>query len=177
MKMLRTMAWGALLAGSLVAACRDGGPTAGPRTDSMQSPTTTINGVKLVLSPPSHRLRPAATATAVIGPEGGSISVDGAELTVPPGAVDQPVEFTAKNLLDGLYAYRFGPNGLQFNVPATLSIRVDSAVEGLEPTDFRIAVASDDASDWQIVGGVYDPVTQTVTTKIEHFTTYALCQN
>ena len=177
MKMLRTLALGALLAGTLVAACRDGGPTAGPRTDTLQSATTTINDVRLVLSPPSHRLTPAATATAVIGPEGGSIAVDGAELIVPPGALDQPVEFSARGPLDPLYAYRFGPNGLQFNVPATLSIRVDSVPAGLEPTRLRIAVASDEGSDWKIIGGVYNPVTQTVTTKIEHFTQYALCEN
>ena len=177
MKMLRTMAWGALLAGTLVAACRDGGPTAEPRTDAMQSLTTTINGVELVLSPPSHRLTPAGAATAVIGPEGGTIQVEGARLTVPPGAVSQPVEFVARGRIGDQYVYRFGPNGLQFKVPATLSISVDPAQAGVDPARLAIAVSSDEASDWQIVGGVYDPTAQTVTAKIEHFTQYALCQN
>lgn len=73
-------------------------------------------------------------------------------------------------------SFKFGPSGLVFQRPALLSISVRKAdLKDINPWDLRIAVASDDEDDWTIVGGIYNPLTRTVTVPVLHFSRYALC--
>lgn len=72
----------------------------------------------------------AVRATAVIGAEGGQLSLpDGATLTVPPGALTEPVELSIERIDedDGRWdptstTYSMGPSGLEFVRPALVSI-------------------------------------------------------
>jgi hypothetical protein len=170
---LRLFSFAALIPVLGLAACEGGEPT-GPLNGALRA--ATINGVTLPPAPPAG-LQPAAIASRTIGPLGGSIEVDGGRLVVPPGALASPVEITMRGRLDGRYQYRFGPDGLQFAVPATLSIQVDLAGIGVAPERLAIAVASDAGYDWRIVGGIYDSMTGTVIAQVHHFTQYAICQN
>lgn len=73
-------------------------------------------------------------------------------------------------------SFKFGPSGLVFQRPALLTISVSKAdLKGINPRDLRIAVASDGEDDWTIVGGLYNPLTRTVTVPVLHFSRYALC--
>lgn len=56
--------------------------------------------------------------SAVIGPDGGTISIPDAGLTlvVPPGAVTSSTNFTATALAGRLVAYEFEPRGTKFPV-------------------------------------------------------------
>ena len=59
------------------------------------------------------------SVSAVIGPDGGTISIPDAGLTlvVPPRAVTSSTNFTATALAGRLVAYEFEPHGTKFPVP------------------------------------------------------------
>jgi hypothetical protein len=186
------------------AACQQSGPTDLPLNVENGAATVTVDGVDLVVGPTDRGLVPAGRASSVIGPEGGEISVDGGTLTVPPAAMSKAIRITMSGRRGGLYRYRFGPSGLQFLVPATLTIEVDLRHlrrMGLDPERLGIAITSgndgggydsDDASHdrgrhgsryrgsgehWEVVPAIYDPVTGTVSAQVEHFSQFALCLN
>lgn len=169
---LRTLILG--LVGLAFTACQD---SPGPIALSEGPSTTTINGVKLLNTPPGLRLAPAGIVTAVIGPAGGSIESDGGRLTVPAGALTLPTVITEIGKEAPHYRYRFGPSGLQFKKPATLAIEVDPAALGIDPDHIKIAGANDLGTDWQVIGGTYDPALGAVVVPVEHFSQYALCED
>jgi hypothetical protein len=78
--------------------------------------------------------------TATIGPEGGSVAADGAELSVPPGALAEPVAITVTRTSDsapttfeqGSAIYRFEPAGLTFAVAADVTIQLGSTGDGMQ---------------------------------------------
>lgn len=153
------------------------GPVPTSVAPGVESRTATVNGVELLNAPRHARLRPAGATFRIIDAEGGTIELDGARLIVPPGALSSPVVITMRGRVEGRYQYRFGPNGLQFQVPALLIIEVDPEDGGIVPERVAVAVGSDAGDDWEVVGGTYDPVTRTVSVAVHHFTQYALCQN
>lgn len=71
---------------------------------------------------------PAATASepqlnsawAVIGPDGGSVSISGARVSLPPGALSSSLVITISRRTDG--SVDLGPEGTQFLVPVTLEL-------------------------------------------------------
>lgn len=169
--------WVVVVALGLAACGQDSGPLAPTGHGTAPNPATvTINGVQLLKAPAGLRLSGSATKT--IGENGGEIEIDGAELDVPSGALDDDVQITMAHAQD-LWAWDFGPDGLQFNSPAELEIDITIAqlVEiGVDPAELKIAVATNGYSnDWQILGGEYDPEDEEIELPIEHFSRYALC--
>lgn len=161
------------------AACEstDAPVTPNPRSDS---PTVTVNGVKLVTVLPDRRgpslANNGATARRVNAKNGATITNDDASLTVVPGSIPDDTTIVMKAQNDGFVSFRFGPNGLQFDPAATLTISAAKAnLDGLDTSQLAIAGAHDDVDDWQVIGGAYDPATNTVSAEIEHFSRYALC--
>src|SRR5262249_50775428 len=70
-----------------------------------------------------------ATPRRMMGPGGGGITLEGAPLAVPPGALAAPTAITITSTKGSIAAYRqfspiyrFEPDGLQFAQPATLTI-------------------------------------------------------
>ena len=61
-----------------------------------------------------------------IGPRGGRIEIAeaGVALTVPAGALTEPVEITVRAPAGAEMAFEFEPHGLQFLTPATIEVRV-----------------------------------------------------
>ena len=97
----------------------------------------------------------------------------------PPGAFAGHVpEWIAPGSLDVTAYQQAGASpdpALDWPV-AILSISIDKAdLRGVNPWRLRIAVASDDRDDWRVVGGIYNPLTGTVTAPVLHFSRYALC--
>jgi hypothetical protein len=138
-----------------------------------------VNGVKLVTVRPGRSLAPAdgASTQRVQKNDGATLSTGDAVLTIVPGSMSRTATVTMEPQNDSGYVqFLFGPSGLGFSPAATL--RISAAKANIDPSQLsrlRIAGASDGADDWQIVGGVYDPVTNTVTAPILHFSRYALC--
>jgi hypothetical protein len=173
MKVPHILSLGALALGLALTACQDSGPVA--PSDVQASRTETINGVRLLTAPQGLQL--AGTTTKTIGLLGGTIEMDGGRLSVPLGALLLPRQITMTGMMEGHYQYHFGPDGLQFLLPATLTIAADPAQLGIPPEQLAVAVASDQGNDWQVLGGVYNPVTHTISVQVHHFSQYALCQN
>lgn len=159
------------------AACgEDNGPMSPDAQGPIDNPATvTINGVELLKAPVGLRL--SASVTKEIDEDGGTISVDGASLTIPAGALDDEEDISMANTGD-VWAYDFGPDGLQFNSSATLKIKITQAELqqlGIDTDALAVAYASGSSNDWQILGGTYDPVAEEITLPVDHFSRYSLC--
>ena len=106
---------------------------------------------------------------------GKKLTPDDARLTVADGSLSFPAVIDKKVDGDRFVSFRFGPDGLEFLPAAVLTISLDKAdLRGIDPQRLKVAVASDDQDDWQVVGGTYDPITRTVTAPVVHFSRYAL---
>lgn len=162
------------LAAVALTACQGTNAPVAPNTDPALSHT--LNGVQLISIAPGRTLAPAGDGTLVNSKDGATITSGDAQLTVLPGSVPNGTKITMEPLNNGYIEFKFGPNGLQFSSPATLTISAAKAnLPGIDRTLLKVAVASDTVDDWQVAGGTYDPDTDTVTVQIDHFSRYALC--
>lgn len=110
---------GATVLAVAVAGCSGDGPTAAePRIGRPM-----VMGAITRYAPLPNEL----TATATIGSEGGSFSIPeaGLTVTVPAGAVAEPVVFSATAHTGKIIAYDFQPAG-RFGVPIEVSQDLDS---------------------------------------------------
>jgi hypothetical protein len=125
---------------------------------------------------------PAPTATAtnnVSAAAGGTIRLDGATLTIPPGALAADTAITGQANAAAGYpgadslrskGYDFGPSGLTFVKPATLSIDVPAGADG---ASLVIANLDEKTRTWapladsKLSGGA-------ISGSIAHFSSYAL---
>ena len=187
--------WFAAATALCLAACGEEAGPLGPQTEAgpRAEAIVTINGVSLLKAGPEGgaSLRAAKLGKQrksvtfdrrPINKNGGELEVDGASLHVPRGALDRTVHITMETgdtRADGLWSYEFGPHGTEFQKSATLTIEVDIrdlVALGIDASRLSVAYVSDpDHADWQVLGGRYDPVTQTITVPIDHFSRYALC--
>jgi len=150
----------------------------GPVNLAEQAPSfVEVNGVKLVTVQPGRRLSPAGDAARVQKQDGVTLTTGDASLTIVPGSMSKTAVVTMEpQNASGYVQFLFGPSGLSFNPTATL--RISAAKANIDPSqrsELKIAGASDGADDWTVVGGTYDPETDTVTAQISHFSRYALC--
>jgi hypothetical protein len=78
------------------------------------------------LRPRSALLRcepqPYATATAVVGPGGGQISIGAHSLTILENALSEDVTITGEQIEGEVNSVRFSPEGLHFAIPAVLTL-------------------------------------------------------
>jgi hypothetical protein len=102
-------------------------------------------------------LEQALTASAVIGPAGGTLQLPeaGLRVIVPRNAVATDVTFTVKALPGAMLAYEFGPHGTVFNTP----LRVEQDIKGvLLPADENVVAGyfpeQDDLLVDEVVGTI-----------------------
>ena len=171
--------------------CATDAPTA-PRTSSEANPglvADLLEGTGLVTKDALTRKNPLAkdiTVSAVIGKEGGSLSIPeaGFYLTIPSGAVREPTEFVVTALQGKLVAYEFGPHGITFS-------RAIFARQDLSLTDWRLLpfkpltagyfadiadlnTATKTALLSEVISGTTAPLTKQFTWPIEHFSGYVV---
>ena len=117
---------------------------------------------------------PADSVTQILGPDGGTLSVGTYRLTVPAGALSEPVSITAIAPTGTVDAVRFRPEGLIFQSPALLSMSYANCdlLGSLLPK--RIAYTSDALSIVEYLPSVDDLLAQRVTGQLRHFSTYAI---
>ncbi len=138
-----------------------------------------VNGVKLVTLQPGRSLDLAdgGTAERVQKNSGATLTTGDASLTIVPGSMKSTTVITMQpDNASGYVQFIFGPSGTTFTPAATLTIKAAKAnIDPSQKNRLRIAGASDNADDWTVVGGVYDPAADAVTVPISHFSRYALC--
>ncbi len=149
----------------------------------------------------SRTITLSATTTAADFTSGTLTLVDGnpadgsTSISIPAGALTDAVALTVTQIqrddaslqaagapADALLpstVYSFGPDNLLFNKPVTITLLyldVDgSGTEDYSGKDERaMRVFWWDGFEWRLVGGTVDPVNNTVTAKVMHFSTYAV---
>jgi hypothetical protein len=162
-----------LLAGALVAAlsCADTSPVA----PEMPAPEPGLLGTLLR---PTGLLQcqplPTATASAVIGPAGGTLRVGPHTLTVPPRALSAPVTITATAPSGRVNLVEFTPHGLAFDRPAriTMSYANCNLLGILLPK--RVAYVDDGLGILEYLLSLDNLLAQQVTGRLNHFSGYAV---
>ena len=119
------------------------------------------------------------TATQVVGLAGGTVSLPAGKvsLTIPPGALsaDTPITVTAMSSAGSPGpVYQFGPSGLIFNLPVTVTLSVDPSLlpPGTAVQDLILSYVDDYLeilTDVQI-----DIANSTITGKATHFSGFGL---
>jgi hypothetical protein len=136
-----------LIAAVGVVACADTAPTTArfsphsadvsfakiKATDSLMMVTdVSFSDTALVLT----RVTPLATdlsASATIGSSGGSISVQGAKIDIPGGALTQPTLITMTAVAGPNVAYEFQPHGLTFAKPVKVQVTIKGTLAETNP--------------------------------------------
>jgi hypothetical protein len=117
---------------------------------------------------------PYATATATIGRLGGVLKVGPHKLTVPPGALTAPVTITAVAPSETVNRVQFTPAGLQFEVPAALTMSYANCnLLGLLLPK-RIAYVNGGLDILYYLLSIDNLLAKKVTGKLNHFSSYAI---
>ena len=97
--------------------------------------------------------------------------LDSLEVSVDESPPDQPVNAHIIGL-----PYIFEPSGAIFDPPITLtwSYDPDALPEGVAEEDQVIAYYDEEAGEWVELECVVDPITNTITASISHFTTFSI---
>jgi hypothetical protein len=115
---------------------------------------------------------PSASDVRTIGPEGGELRIGPHRLTVPAGALQSPVVITGEAPPSTAVLVKFSPDGLRFAERATLTLsyshcaRLPSLRETIVQVDDLLAILE--------VLPSQDSPAGTVTTRLEHFSNYAV---
>jgi hypothetical protein len=123
---------------------------------------------------------PEPISMEVTAEDGANIDTEGAEISIPGGALSEDTEVTVEVILptgqpdaDKLASliYDFGPDGTTFEMPVELTIELNKSVpEGMEAT---MAWLDEDAEEWMPLA---DSVVkgETVVATTTHFTKFAI---
>lgn len=118
---------------------------------------------------------PYAFATDTIGPLGGVIDVGPHLLSIPAGALAEPVVITAEAPSDTVNLVRFEPHGLRFAQPASLTMSYANCDVGdLLHLAKQITYVDDALTVLDYLLSSDDIENERVTTELEHFSGYAV---
>ena len=123
-----------------------------------------------------------------IGKDGGSISLGDVNIEIPPGALEETKNISIKKLepakaplgvMEGFKflgdVYCFGPEGLKFKVPVTITFKYDpSKLTGLDEDTLAIYYYDQTKNAWVIQESAIDKTKRTVSTKVDHFSCFVL---
>jgi len=117
---------------------------------------------------------PADSASQTIGAEGGVLQVGPHTLSIPAGALDTAVTLTAVAPSATVNSVQFGPQGLTFQQPATLTMSYANCRGLALGWSKRIAYTTDVLEILEYLSSVDDKGDQAVSAPIDHFSTYAV---
>jgi hypothetical protein len=116
----------------------------------------------------------ADSVTQTIGPTGGTLYVGAHQLTVPPGALPHPTTITAVAPSDTVNQVRFQPEGLAFLRPATLQMSYANCDVLGQLAPKQIVYTTDELNILEYLVSSDDLLSQRVTARLQHFSTYAV---
>jgi len=117
---------------------------------------------------------PYDSATQVIGPLGGTIQAGVDTLSVPAGALLAPVAITMVTPSDTVNAVRFAPEGLTFQVPASLTMSYANCNLLGVNIPKQIAWTTDALAILDYLKSWDNKNAQLVTGEVNHFSEYAI---
>jgi hypothetical protein len=145
-----------------------------PSADLLGSVTDVVGSVLSATGLLQCRPLPHVLTSKTIGREGGVIQVGPHTLTIPEGALEEPVTITAELPVAHVNAVRFWPQGLEFEESATLSMSYAncSLLGRLLPK--RIAYTTDNFNIISYLLSLDIFPQRRVTGRVDHFSTYAV---
>jgi hypothetical protein len=137
--------------------------------------------------PMSVNLKGVVTEPMTLALENGKVSVQIDKGTVLKQADGQilkgisanPLPYVPAAPLGGIFtpAYEFTPSGARFDPPLTVTLKYDPALlpQGMTEKDLRVGYYN--GANWEVLDSTVDTTAKTVTTRISHFSVYALTGN
>jgi len=120
------------------------------------------------------------TVQTITGVDGGTVTAGRFSVEVPPGAITGTGEVSVTvpdtTVLRVDLHILNAPN--EFNVPVTLEISYAGAEGGfdVDPTQFKIFWHDEERGVWRMLPTEVDLERQTVSTRLEHFSTYGVLE-
>ena len=145
---------------------------------------------------PEPEPEPTPPTSGTVGSEGGSVATSGGEagITIPENVVSDDTTFTITPSTDttatppptgsfmvGSQIYNFTATSAEgdpittFDQPVTLTFTyTDAQIAEIGESSLQVYYWDSSSSAWVSVGGTVDPVTNTVTVDVDHFTYFTL---
>jgi hypothetical protein len=117
---------------------------------------------------------PAASATQTVGPSGGIIRVGPHTLVIPSGALSQTVTITGVAPSGTVNAVRFSPQGLTFQIPASLTMSYANCSLASRLLPKKIAYTTDALRILALLPSLDLLSFNKVTAPLHHFSQYAV---
>jgi len=115
------------------------------------------------------------TSKSITTTSGGTVTVNDFSISIPPGAVSSEKNISINCNSDEYLQADFGPDGTQFNLPATLAISYANAdMTGITPVNLSISWFDPNQGKWIDLGGTVNTKAKTVSVQVWHFTEYTL---
>ncbi len=142
--------------------------TASPTSSTLVERANALNMALMEVEEFSYsQLVPAST--------GGTLYFGEFTFYVPPGALDEDTIISITQTSDSYIQMDFGPDGTQFDPPATMTVSYATAnLRNLKPSNLSISWFNTATNQWVNIGGTVDQVAKTVSVSISHFTRYSL---
>ena len=115
---------------------------------------------------------PYDSDSETIGPEGGLITVGRNSLFIPRGALTERVRITAEQVPGKTNSVRFGPEGLQFQKPAVLTMNYENCA--LVLLQKKIVYTDEQLKVREVLRSLDLFRSRTVSAPIDHFSRYAV---
>jgi hypothetical protein len=116
----------------------------------------------------------ADSTTAIIGSDGGTITVGPHRLDVPAGALDSSVTITAIAPSGDINRVQLLPTGLTFNRPATLTLSYANCSALLSIVPRRVAYIDSSLNILDLLPTADELAGHTVSVTLNHFSDYAV---
>lgn len=158
-----------VLVAAAAAGCDGPAPVAAP-----ERPSAGLLGAQNPLSLLACTPQPAESASAVIGPAGGTLAVGPHTLVVPAGALDSAVTITAVAPSDSVNRIEFQPQGLRFQQPASLTMSYANCGVGGALGSLAVVYTDDSLNILETLFSTPNPFAQSVTGQLWHFSDYAI---
>ena len=164
------------LAACVMAACSGSALPSSPEDGGGASVSASVSrsgeGLRLIYCKPFDE----ASRTATIGTLGGTIRVGPHSLLIPPGALLSPTAITARiTKNDYSHSVLFSPAGLQFAVPALLTLSYDGCDRQTLLQKLQVVYTSDNLGlILSLLPSVNEPFHKTTTGTVNHFSRYAV---
>ena len=117
---------------------------------------------------------PAASASATIGPDGGVLDVGPHQLTIPAGALQEPVTITAVAPSSSVIRVDFEPQGLTFQGTVSLSLSYAHCTGLALLVPKQVAYTDGGLNILELLPSLDDLFAQRVTGQVSHFSDYAI---
>jgi len=112
---------------------------------------------------------------SIVPSSGGGVKLYDFRINIPAGALSSNTSISIAPTCDTYLQSDFGPDGTQFQIPATLTISYEEAdLTGIKPADLTISWFDPATNQWIDLGGTVDTKTKTVSVQVWHFTEYTL---